>query len=84
MRETQVKLEEVCKAKEIAREGLMSADRRAHANQNALEEARTLLEQVDRNRRIIEQELADTNESLGKTNCFIYNYFVQNILFYNL
>ena len=44
----------------------MSADRRAHANQNALEEARTLLEQIDRNRRIIEQELADTNESLGK------------------
>lgn len=44
----------------------MSADRRAHANQNALEESRTLLEQVDRNRRILEQELADTNETLGK------------------
>merc|ERR1719460_2984665 len=34
-------------------------DRRANANQNALEEARTLLEQADRNRRMIEQELAD-------------------------
>merc|ERR1711892_1131569 len=31
----------------------------------ALEEARTLLEQADRNRRMIEQELADTNETLS-------------------
>merc|ERR1712012_1519773 len=42
---------------------------RANANQNALEEARTLLEQADRNRRMIEQELADTNESLSDQTC---------------
>merc|ERR1712012_116696 len=44
-------------------------ERRANANQNALEEARTLLEQADRNRRMIEQELADTNESLSDQTC---------------
>merc|ERR1712008_202032 len=46
-----------------------SADRRANVNQNALEEARTLLEQADRNRRMVEQELADTNESLSDQTC---------------
>merc|ERR1712226_820235 len=50
-------------------DSLISADRRANANQNALEEARTLLEQADRNRRMIEQELADTNESLSDQTC---------------
>merc|ERR1719221_2407161 len=44
-------------------------ERRANANQNALEEARTLLEQADRNRRMVEQELADTNESLSDQTC---------------
>merc|ERR1711872_839385 len=43
--------------------------RRAHANQNALEEARTLLEQADRNRRLVEQDLADSNETLGDQTC---------------
>merc|ERR1711951_136033 len=43
--------------------------RRVNANQNALEEARTLLEQSDRNRRMIEQELADTNETLSQQTC---------------
>merc|ERR1712130_1000893 len=38
-------------------------------NQNALEEARTLLEQADRARRMVEQELADTNESLSDQTC---------------
>ena len=33
--------------------------------QNALEEARTLLEQADRNRRATEQELSDANEALS-------------------
>merc|ERR1712185_230273 len=37
----------------------------AHAMQNALEEARTLLEQADRNRRVTEQELSDINEQLS-------------------
>merc|ERR1712168_921401 len=35
----------------------------------ALEEARTLLEQADRARRMVEQELADTNETLGDQTC---------------
>merc|ERR1712172_296769 len=41
----------------------------AHANQNALEEARTLLEQADRARRLVEQELSDTNETLSEQTC---------------
>merc|ERR1712095_170964 len=36
---------------------------------NALEEARTMLEQSDRARRMVEQELADTNETLGDQTC---------------
>merc|ERR1719383_1215423 len=35
----------------------MAADRRAHANQNALEEARTLLEQADGAKRKLDQEM---------------------------
>merc|ERR1719376_1499670 len=69
LRDVQVKLEDENRAKEVARDNLMAADRRAHANQNALEEARTLLEQVDRNRRTLEQKLADTNETLGDQTC---------------
>merc|ERR1711890_80626 len=34
-----------------------------------LEEARTLLEQADRNRRMIEAELADSNETLSDLTC---------------
>merc|ERR1719411_732805 len=37
--------------------------------QNALEEARTLLEQADRARRMTEQELSDTNEQLSDLTC---------------
>merc|ERR1711915_1084424 len=69
LREVQAKFEEESRAKEIARDSLLSADRRAHANQNALEEARTLLEQADRNRRLVEQDLADSNETLGDQTC---------------
>merc|ERR1711973_860063 len=69
LREIQARYEEESRAKEVARDNLLSADRRAHANQNALEEARTLLEQSDRNRRMVEQELVDTNETLGDQTC---------------
>jgi len=69
LRDVQAKLEDENRGKEVARDNLMSADRRAHANQNALEEARTLLEQVDRNRRLVEQELGDTNETLSDQTC---------------
>ena len=69
LREVQVHVEEEARAKEVARDNLLAADRKAHANQNALEEARTLLEQADRNRRMTEQELADTNENLSDLTC---------------
>merc|ERR1712060_485224 len=69
LRETQVKLEDALRAKEVAHDNLLLADRKAHANQNALEEARTLLEQSDRARRMVEQDLADTNETLGDQTC---------------
>merc|ERR1712062_584214 len=63
------KYEEEVRAKTAAQDALIAADRRVNANQNALEEARTLLEQSDRNRRMIEQELADTNETLSQQTC---------------
>merc|ERR1719195_1941711 len=69
LREVQAKYEEETRAKAIAQDNLIAADRRCNANQNALEEARTLLEQSDRNRRMIEQELADTNETLSDQTC---------------
>ena len=69
IRSVQQKFEEESRAKAVAQDGLISGDRRAHANQNGLEEARTLLEQADRNRRMLEQELADTNETLSDQTC---------------
>merc|ERR1712152_113437 len=69
LREVQARFEEETRAKSIAQDNLIAADRRCNANQNALEEARTLLEQSDRNRRMIEQELADTNETLSDQTC---------------
>merc|ERR1719369_1242465 len=69
IRSVQKRFEEESRAKAAATDSLISADRRANANQNALEEARTLFEQADRNRRMIEQELADTNESLSDQTC---------------
>merc|ERR1711902_228432 len=69
LRECQARFEEETRAKAIAQDNLIAADRRCNTNQNALEEARTLLEQSDRNRRMIEQELADTNENLSDQTC---------------
>merc|ERR1712061_904521 len=53
------------RGKAIGHDQLVAADRKAHAMQNALEEARSLLEISDRNRRMTEQELSDANESLS-------------------
>merc|ERR1719432_450359 len=39
LRDVQVKLEDAQRAKDIAHDNLINADRKAHANQNALEEA---------------------------------------------
>merc|ERR1712020_655782 len=69
IREVQAKLEDEQRAKEVCRDQLIAGDRRAHSNQNALEEAPTLLEQADRARRITEQELSDTNEHLSELTC---------------
>merc|ERR1711950_44172 len=69
LREAQAKLEDQQRAKEVAHDELINAERKANSNQNALEEARTLLEQADRSRRMVEQELADTNESLSDSTC---------------
>merc|ERR1719277_1420159 len=69
IREAQAKLEDEQRAKEVCRDQFIAADRRAHSMQNALEEARTLLEQADRARRMTEQELSDTNEQLSDLTC---------------
>merc|ERR1712158_144839 len=69
LREAQAKLEGEQLAKEKAHDALIVADRKCNSNQNALEEARTLLEQADRARRMVEQELADTNETLSDQTC---------------
>merc|ERR1719315_558944 len=69
IRAVQAKFEEETRAKAVAQDNLLAADRRANSNQNALEEARTLLEQADRNRRMLEAELADTNETLSDQTC---------------
>merc|ERR1719242_1812163 len=67
IRDSQSKLEDEQRAKAAGRDMLVAADRKAHAMQNALEEARTLLEQADRNRRTLETELSDVNEQLSDT-----------------
>merc|ERR1712187_953150 len=69
IRESQAKLEDEVRAKDNTRDVLIAAERRANSMQNALEEARTLLEQADRSRRITEQELSDTNEQLSDLTC---------------
>merc|ERR1712109_288371 len=65
IREAAAKLDEEQRIKEAARDQLVASERKAHAMQNALEEARTLLEQADRARRGTEAELADVNETLS-------------------
>merc|ERR1712150_135015 len=68
-REAQAKLEDEQRTKEVVRDNLLSGERRANSAQNAVEEARTLLEQSDRSRRMTEQELSDTNEQLSDMTC---------------
>merc|ERR1712008_352835 len=52
IRESQQHLEDEQRTKEVVRDALLGAERRANSAQNALEEARTLLEQADRARRM--------------------------------
>merc|ERR1739844_494087 len=67
IRDAATKLADEQRAKEIARDTLVASEKKAHGLQNALEETKTLLEQADRNRRTVEHELADVNESLSDT-----------------
>merc|ERR1711978_454856 len=69
IKKSQTKLEDEARAKDAARDCLHASERRANSMQNALEEARTLLEQADRSRRITEQDLSDTNEQLSDLTC---------------
>merc|ERR1712200_121189 len=63
--DAQVKVDEETSLKAMAQDQKVAAGRKAGAMQNALEEARTLLEQADRARRCLEQELCDSNETLA-------------------
>merc|ERR1712113_1086367 len=65
VRDAQAKADEESAAKSVAANAKVTADRKAAAMQNALEESRALLETADRQRRSAEQELADTNETLA-------------------
>merc|ERR1719228_488045 len=65
VRDAQAKVDDESAAKSAAADAKVSADRKAAAMQNALEEGRALLETADRQRRSAEQELADTNENLA-------------------
>merc|ERR1711936_146098 len=69
IREAQAKLEDEQRNKEVIRDAFLANERRANSAQNALEEARPLLEQADRSRRMTEQELSDTNEQLSDMTC---------------
>merc|ERR1712241_302201 len=69
IREAQAKIEDEQRNKEVVRDNLLSNERKANSTQNALGEARTLLEQSDRARRVTEQELSDTNEQLSELTC---------------
>merc|ERR1719238_41343 len=61
----QLKVDDESQSKSAAADAKVSADRKAAAMQNTLEESRALLETADRQRRAAEQELADTNENLA-------------------
>merc|ERR1719282_2317206 len=65
VRDAQVKVDAESQAKSAAADAKVTADRKAAAMQNCLEESRALLETADRQRRGAEQELADTNENLA-------------------
>merc|ERR1711988_1511778 len=65
VRDAQAKVDDESAAKSAAADAKVTADRRAAAVANGLEEARALLETADRQRRAAEQELANTNETLA-------------------
>ena len=68
VRDAQLKVDDESAAKSAAADAKVNADRKAAAMQNALEEARALLETADRQCRAAEYELADINETLADQN----------------
>ena len=69
IREMQSKYEDESHAKAAEQDRLLTVERKANSLNNQLEELKTLLEQSDRNRRLLEQELADSNEGLSELTC---------------
>ena len=69
IREMQAKFEDENHNKTVEQDRLLGGERKANSLSNQLEEIKTLLEQADRNRRLLEQELADSNESLSELTC---------------
>merc|ERR1712029_333096 len=69
IRDAQSKYEEEQRTKENIRDQFLASERRANKNKNALEEARTLLDQADRARRMAEQMVSDTNAQLSELTC---------------
>eukprot|EP00095_Tigriopus_kingsejongensis_P003885 maker-scaffold603_size126491-snap-gene-0.28 protein:Tk03885 transcript:maker-scaffold603_size126491-snap-gene-0.28-mRNA-1 annotation:"myosin heavy muscle isoform x19" len=65
IKEKTCQYEDEQRAKDMARDMMLAAERRAGSMQNGLEEAKTMLDQADRARKQSEQELSDTNESLA-------------------
>ena len=56
-------------ARSEVQEKLLASERKVNLNKNCLEEARSLLDQTDKARRCLEQELTDTNDTLGEQTC---------------
>ena len=69
IRETQAMFEEENHNKTAEQDRLLTGERKCNSTSNALEEAKTALEQADRNRRLVDNELADTNETLSELTC---------------
>ena len=69
IRQVGARLDGEAEARTEAQERLLAGERRAAAARNGLEEARAMLDQSDRARRELEQELADSNETLGDQTC---------------
>merc|ERR1719397_2145402 len=66
VRDAQMKVDEESAAKSAAADAKVTADRRAAAVANGLEEARALLETADRQRRAAEHELGQLNSDLDE------------------
>lgn len=63
IKEKTLEFDQEQQAKESTREAMLLAERRANAVQNALEEAKTMLEQSDRARKLAEQVISGIPDS---------------------